>query len=208
MDATNLRFFLLCKEYRAQINLELASKLIWKYIPVREEIQLKVEAFAHEYFYGKKPLGVHFRGTDKASEAPRVSWEYAKRAIANYLATHDEIGCLFVSSDEPPFIDYIKKEFGSMAVCDFDDVEKSRNGEAIHMSNAGGNNYYKGEEALINCLLLARCHALIKTASLFSAWASVFNPHLPVILLNKPYEGALWFPETEVSRKSMNEYLP
>jgi hypothetical protein len=61
-------------------------------------------------------------------------------------------------------------------------------------------NRIKAREALVNCLLLARCRALIRTASFLSGWASVFNPELSVIMLNRPYQEALWFPDREVLR--------
>jgi hypothetical protein len=49
----------------------------------------------------------------------------------------------------------------------------------------GEGNYRKGEEALINCLLLSRCCALIRTTSFLSAWASIFNPALPIVFAER-----------------------
>ena len=47
----------------------------------------------------------------------------------------------------------------------------------------------------MNCLILSRCAALLKTASILSGWSKLFNPALPVVMLNRPPEENLWFPE-------------
>jgi hypothetical protein len=65
----------------------------------------------------------------------------------------------------------------------------------FYQRDLGEGNYRKGEEALINCLLLSRCSALIRTTSFLSAWASIFNPALPIVLLNAPYAKSPWYPE-------------
>ena len=41
----------------------------------------------------------------------------------------------------------------------------------------------------MNALLLAKCGVLIRTTSFLSAWASLFNPELKVILLNNSHLG-------------------
>jgi hypothetical protein len=49
---------------------------------------------------------------------------------------------------------------------------------------------------------------LIRTTSFLSAWASIFNPGLKVILLNKPYPNKFWFPESEIFGRRDTEYFP
>jgi hypothetical protein len=49
---------------------------------------------------------------------------------------------------------------------------------------------------------------VIRTTSTLSAWASLFNPEIKVILLNKPYQNNLWYPENEIMKKPDTEYLP
>jgi hypothetical protein len=51
-----------------------------------------------------------------------------------------------------------------------------------------------GREALVTCLLLARCGFLLKTASYLSAWAKIFNPSLDVLLIS-PTLGTGFFPD-------------
>lgn len=65
-----------------------------------------------------------------------------------------------------------------------------------------GGGYEKGEDTFVNALLLSKCSTLIRTTSLLSAWASVFHPDLKVILLNRPYDNRLFYPETVIPEKA------
>lgn len=113
---------------------------------------------------------------------------------------------LFISSDDPAFVDWFAKAAdGKLAVVIHPDEERSRNGLAIHY-DPSGNKYRKGFEALVNCLLLSRCNALLRTSSFLSAWSSIFRPELPVTLLNEPYANACWFPDNELLKRSDNRY--
>ncbi len=181
----------------SRLTLEHGSMLFHRYMPVRQEIIDEVEEFCAAHFEGRSVLGVHFRGTDKQNEAPRVSPEQCRHAISRYLTDHPEVERLFVASDESEFIRFIQAEFGSVRVC-FCNDQRSEGTLAVHNPAYGGDNYKKGREAVVNCMLLSRCTALIRTASTLSGWASVFNPSLPVILLNRPYPGRLFFPDREV----------
>ncbi len=183
------------------MDLESINRLVNKYMKVKLDIQNYVDSFTARYFFGKKILGVHYRGTDKI-EAPRVSWEQCAGAIKDYLKANSGIDALFIASDEKQFIEFIQREFKDLEVISHDDTELSSSGEAIHTS-ASGDKYMKGKEALINCLILSRCDALIKTASFLSAWACVFNPHLPVIMLNQAYAEHQRFLEREIIKKSV-----
>jgi len=66
----------------------------------------------------------------------------------------------------------------------------------------------KGEDTLVNALLPSKCSTLIRTTSMLSACASFCNPDLKVILLNKPYDNRLIYPENEILRKPDTGYLP
>ncbi len=189
-------------------SIEVAAELRRKYLPVKTEITKKVEIFVARRMLGRTTLGVHFRGTDKKGEAERVSWERVQQTIENYLRRNPAIDCLFVASDEAPFINFIEQAFPNLLVISHDDRFRSATNRPFHMDDHGEDNYGKGEEALMNCLLLSRCSALIRTTSFLSAWASIFNPDLPIILLNRPYDSFLWFPERLLIPRSMDEYLP
>ena len=186
--------------YMRGMTLEHASMLVKRHMRVRQEVVDAVERFWRAHFDGGVVLGVHFRGTDK-HEAPRVSYEHCAQAITRFLNHHPEVDRIFVASDESPFVQFMRKEFRSIPVS-FCDDQRSDGTLAVHHRDFGGDNYEKGREALVNCLLLARCSVLIRTASALSGWASVFNPQLRVIMLNRPYPQCLWFPDKLVIAKA------
>ena len=77
------------------------------------------------------------------------------------------------------------------------DVYKAEKGMAIQY-RGDGNNFIKGEEALINCLLLSKCNMLIKNSSFLSAWSKVFEPTLPVVMIYRDSPESQWFPERDL----------
>jgi hypothetical protein len=77
-----------------------------------------------------------------------------------------------------------------------------------HNYKTESGDYEKGENAMVNALLLSKCETLIRTTSLLSAWASLFNPQLKFILLNKAYDNRTWYPETEIIMQASTEYCP
>jgi hypothetical protein len=188
--------------------IERGAALRAKYLPVRPEITQKVQSFVAANMAGRNVLGVHFRGTDKTLEAPRVEREVIQQTIGRFLQKNLSIDCLFVASDEASFIPYIRDAFPALPVVSHDDMFRSTTMQNFYQQDLGEGNYRKGEEALINCLLLSSCSALIRTTSFLSAWASIFNPALPIVLLNAPYAKSLWYPEKLLIPRSLAGYGP
>jgi hypothetical protein len=188
--------------------IERGAALRGKYLPVKAEITQKVESFVAANMAGRHVLGVHFRGTDKTIEAPRVDREVVQQTIREFLEKNPNIDCLFVASDEASFIPYVRDAFPALPVVSHDDVFRSSTTQNFYQQDLGEGNYIKGEEALINCLLLSRCSTLIRTTSFLSAWASIFNPELPIVLLNEPYAKSLWYPEKRLIPRSLPGYGP
>lgn len=191
-----------------RMNLEYANQLLWSYLTIKSELMEYVDSYAERQFSNKTVLGIHYRGTDKKSEAKPVTRKFVAATISNYIDANPHVDTLFVASDEGDFIEWIGQEFKHIDVLSHDDTIRSKNGIAIHVQPALGDNYIKGKEALVNSLLLAKCDALIRTSSFLSAWSSIFNPSLPVIMLNRPFDDKLWFPDALIAQKSLNEYLP
>lgn len=186
--------------YLREMSLQHAHALWQRYMHLDQEIAAHVELFAVQHFTGRCVLGVHYRGTDKGSEAPPVSREDCVGCVIRYLDAHPSIDLVFLSSDEAGFIDWFKQLVARVEIVVHDDQARSYDGRAVHTHSVPGNVNPRGREALVNCLLLARCNALIRTASFLSAWSSVFNPALPVVMLNRPYSNKLWFPDSEIVR--------
>lgn len=190
------------------LTVEQACRLIRGGLRVREDLQHHVDGFAARHFRGRHVIGLHFRGTDKSKEARRVSWEDCAATVENYRRAHPEAEAVFLSSDEAAFIDWMRDRLEDIEVIAHDDRERSRDGKAIHIDAARGDNGQKAREALINTLLLSRCDVLIRSSSFMSAWSSLFRPDLPIIMLNAPFDGQCWFPDAELMTRSMKQYLP
>lgn len=195
------------ENYDPQLNLQLATELVQKYIGIKRHVLEKVDYFFQSHLGNRVVLGIHYRGTDKCAEAPPVPYSHCRKAIDDFLERNSEFDCLFVSSDEQGFVDFIEKQFqNTLPVFYHDDHERSRAKIAVHRSKSG-DRFRKAEEAVVNCLLLSKCRALIKTASFLSGWSKLFNPDLPVVLLNRPSEHQLWFPDRDLVAESPSHWM-
>ena len=192
------------KNYDDILDIELATYLINKYLVVEEDIINEVECFCHQYFANSKVLGVHFRGTDKIEESPVVPYDRVKRNINHYLKLFPETDSIFIASDDIIFIENMQKTPIGRPIIFRNDSFRSRDGKAIHGA-AHTDKYEINRDAIINCLILSRCNALLKTASTLSAWSKLFNPQLPVVMLNEPYYEHLWFPEKVLIGRNLFE---
>jgi hypothetical protein len=186
------------RDYDSLLNLEVGAYLVRKYIGIKELMRQKVTNFFDTNLGGKCVLGIHYRGTDKGAEAPPIAYPQFREAISRFLEQNQEFNALFVSSDEQRFVQRLEADFsGSLPVVYHADQERSLGEVPVHRSKAG-DGYRKAEEAIVNCLLLGQCDALLKNASYLSAWSKLFNPDLRVVFLNPPFADQLWFPERDL----------
>ncbi len=192
--------------YEPSMTIEHAHQLFTSSFQIKSNVEEYVNDFVTREFVPHNTIGLHFRGTDKKVEAESVDWSRCVQSVRKYASEHPETKKVFVSSDDALFLEWFSLQIeGDLTVVSHPDVERSRDGKPVH-GNAAGSGYTKGFEALVNCLLLSRCNALIRTASFLSGWSSVFNPNIPVTLLNEPFEQTRWFPDRELIRRSDNRY--
>jgi hypothetical protein len=188
------------KDYDHVLTVNHAKFLIAKYLIIKDEVICEVEHFWSKHCANKKVLGVHYRGTDKKQESSAVPYDKMMRNINYYLSLHPDTDIIFVASDDMNFIDNIRTTAVSRPVVYRNDSFRARDGNSIHKS-AATDKYAINRDAIVNCLLLSRCDALLKTASILSGWSKLFNPGLPVVVVNSPYEQ--WFPERELIRNNL-----
>jgi Nodulation protein Z (NodZ) len=156
--------------------------LIRRYIRPRQHIRDKVDAYVRNKFDAAYTVGVHYRGTDKFKDAPRVSYERVHAAVLDAAKSAEPVQIkIFVATDEQAFLDYMRKLFPDRLHCL--DMHRSIDGSPIDMLQ--GDNRRKGEDAVMDCLLLSRCRYLVRTASNLGLCATLFNPDIPVRLLNR-----------------------
>lgn len=167
------------------ISRDRAAELINKYIKLKLHMKNKIDYFISCNFK-EYTIGIHYRGTDKSSEARRVGFEEVKNEVIKVIGDRTNY-IIFVATDEQIFINYMKAQFGDKVV--YTSARRSTdNGTPIHHKDGKivPNRYQLGEEAVIDCYLLSRCDILIRTHSNLSSSAANINPTLPIINLNVP----------------------
>ncbi|SIT45418.1 conserved hypothetical protein [Paraburkholderia ribeironis] len=184
------------QRYETRLRLPSASELFFSHYRVAAPLEREVAAICHTLGIGKTTLGVHFRGTDKRLEAVPVPWQEFCRQVEATLADHPQLKTIFVSSDEPAFLDYFTAWPFRKPVKVAPAKLLARAGLPVHFSGYAGLEI--GREALVSSLLLANCGFLVKTPSYLSAWSKIFNPSLPVKLVSPPRLDAFWFPDSRL----------
>jgi hypothetical protein len=174
-----------CDAFRAKSALPRseALALVEKYIRIQPYIQKKADSFMEEHFLEAYTIGVHYRGTDKWSEAARVDYNTVITAVRDQIP-EGKPHQIFVATDEKLFLQAMEQAFPSQIIAR--DVCRSTNEIGIHFSDHDG--YQLGEEALIDSILLSKCAVLIRTSSNLSLWSTYFQPDIPVILLSERYQ--------------------
>ncbi len=161
-----------------------AHRLIGKYIKLHAHVEEKINKFVKKQFRGYT-IGIHYRGTDKISEAPRMPYEYVD---AKLQETMQRLGhqryTIFVATDEGDFIRYMLTRYGDK-ICFLHQALRSFDGQPLHVTTS--QKYKHGEDAVLDCLLLSKTDLLIRTSSNLSKCSTYFNPHLEVIELNQRY---------------------
>jgi hypothetical protein len=192
------------RNYDQVLTISLAHYLINKYLVVREDVLSEVEDFCRRHFANSRVLGVHYRGTDKVRESPFVSYDSVIRNIDRYLELYPATDCIFVATDDERFLDHLRNAALGRTIVWRDDSFRSKDGSSIHESPTTDKQAIN-RDAIVNCLILSRCEALLKTASILSGWSKLFNPRLPVVILNRPPDEHLWFPERVLIEENLFE---
>ncbi|MGF6573251.1 hypothetical protein ABH945_005372 [Paraburkholderia sp. GAS333] len=184
------------QRYEARLRLGSASELFFSHYRLAPHIEAEVDAICAALDINTRTLGVHFRGTDKALEAIPVSWSNFCRQVDATLTDNPHLANVFVSSDEPAFLDYFAAWPFRKPVRIAPAKLLARGNTPVHFSGYPGLEI--GREALVSSLLLSRCGFLIKTPSYLSAWSKIFNPSLPIKLVSPPRQDAFWFPDSRI----------
>ncbi len=174
------------------------------YYQIKSTFVEEARSFHRKELKGLPALGVHFRGTDKVSEATELKPDEVVASILEVMRIHREIKCIFLSTDAEHMISYCRQKLPQFEVVVRQDEVRSSDEVAVHCKMVG-RPYEKGKDAIMNCIILSQCAVLLKSMSHLSGWSKVFNPDLKVYLMNRPDKnGVIWlgFPEEEMVRES------
>ena len=178
---------ILPREYSTRLTM---NRLINKYVKIKPEINKKVEIKIKEL--KQNPLGVHIRMTDKINcvshGEPRsgipVSIDLYKKHINKKLEERDSK--IFLATDDESVLNEMKIEYGDKVITT--NSIRSAGTKSIH-HHLSGSNRLKGEQVLIDCLVLSRCKHIIKGISNVALCAMFWNLDLTCDNLNSIYNG-------------------
>lgn len=168
-------------------NREKAHRIIQKYICLKPHITDLLDSTAEEIFGNHHVLGIHMRGTDKGTAdsatqlmkiiPPKKYFPYIDQYIKKQPACK-----IFVATDQVQFVNSMQKRYGNRILSL--DASRSRHSINTFKQRKRDSGYKKGEEVLLDCLLLSRCSFLLKCCSAVGEFAIYFNPELRCIDMN------------------------
>lgn len=166
-----------------------AQRLIKKYIRVKKELLDEVDDFVAQHFNGHQVIAAHIRGTDKgsASDVEYISKIiYPKQYFPHidaYVREHPG-SKIFLATDQAQFVEEMQAQYPGRILTQSTIFSSS---QVNSFQKEDRNNYQKGKEVLLDCLLLSRCHQMLKCASAVGEYALYFNADLRGIDLNELY---------------------
>jgi hypothetical protein len=134
--------------FGTDVNINAAARTFQKFICPKPHVVKKVDDFWKGLDANDAVVGIHFRGTDKSTEAPRVSWNHYLEVLERYLRSRPDIRAVFVASDEKAFIDFMARSVKDRPVYWRDDHYRSSDGRPVHTQVGKVGGYEKGEDAL------------------------------------------------------------
>lgn len=154
---------------------ELGRQYLRRYVRLKPQMQAKADALAQRLLTARYTFGVHIRGTDFHYADPTYPQEYfdAIHEKARTLGLSDF--AVFLATDQTQFVEAFEREFPGRVLTS--EAARSRNDVAPFML-PHVRPLKKGEDVLLDILLLSRCRFLFKSASAVGEYALWFNPEL------------------------------
>lgn len=193
-------------EHDIPFSIKDGRDVLRRHFAICEPLARQLEAFKQKHFRGDFIVGLHYRGTDKIIEAPRIAYKDAVETARRTLRAVASSGVpvvLFVASDEAQFVKHVKAELAEFRVVMVEETLRSANAAPLHQS--GGEGLRKAQEALLDALLLGESDVLIKTASGLSGWAPILGKEMPIIILSESFERCACYPDSEIAKHAFVE---
>jgi hypothetical protein len=183
-------------KFAQHLSLSEANQLFWTYFPPKAIITDKVDAVLANVPNRKFDLSIHYRGTDKALEAPLVRFEVYEKAILDYQAGSGNIKAIFLATDDSDFEAFVKQRFPETSFTTYNLGSSINTLRGRHFSDMSPGD--KAIESLVNMFLLAAAPTCIRGVSYMSAISKILNPTLQTVTLNRTHWGSSGFPEQEI----------
>lgn len=166
-----------------------ARRLLARYVRPKPHILAKVDAFWRAELAGHDVLGVHMRGSDKgAADAsarlsrivePEEYFPHIDRFIGETATPR-----IFLATEQAQFVARTRARYGERVVARAVTRTDTFGGASNPFQARTGSGYLRGEEVLVDCLLLARSRRLLRCTSAVGEYAVYFNEGLESLDLN------------------------
>jgi len=187
-----------------------AGCLVLKKFSLPEPLLEFANDFAARNFKDRFVIGLHYRGTDKGTEAPTVSPQEAfktLRSAVELLSGHLSSGpVIFLATDSIDFHTLALREFADLEIVTQTGITRSSGSVGVHaLKDKDGR--AAAREAMLDCYFLGRAHLLIKSCSALSAWSALLGRKAPVVFMNRPFDGTNFYPDSALlnTARSPNE---
>ena len=165
-----------------------ANRVIVKYVRILPRVLDVAQTFytARILSKGARPLlGLHIRGTDKIRNVGgRVVPPNEYLPLVDMFLRRHEDALIYLATDSPKFLKQMQAQHGERLIV-YDALRSQRNAFA---DTSLSDNYKKGEDALVEALMLSCTNFLVKPASALSEFALYFNPDLHNHTIEVQYE--------------------
>jgi hypothetical protein len=138
-------------------------------------------------------IGVHYRGHDKH----KVGWDSNPVTpddfliiITQFYKERPELRRIFLATDDEAFHEFLKRNI-PLDVVNLGAVGFHKDPSSLQRLGA-----LKADRAMLDCVLLSRCGAVLLTQSALSAFAKVLNPDLEIYRVgaSKLFHNTPYFP--------------
>ena len=154
---------------------QLGREFVEKYIRPKKDILEKVERLRNDLIGDRYMFGVHIRGTDFSYARPTKLNEYFSGIEHKVAELELSDWGIFLATDQKQFVTAFEQHFPNRVVtCD---VLRSSSDVAPFMRK-DVSPYKKGEDVLLDILLLSKCQYLFKSVSAVGEYAMWFNRSL------------------------------
>lgn len=138
--------------------------IIKKYIHIKPTIQSKLDAFIAKNWQKQFVIGVEYYNEGSISSSyEKIMSEVESKVQA--IEKEKKSYRIFLVTNEPKLLNTLQKKFSEkLTILDSASIERDP--------------YSDGEEAILQCLLLAKCDLFIAADSILSACVYCFNPSL------------------------------
>jgi hypothetical protein len=121
-------------------------------------------------------LGIHYRGNDKQTalwDTNPVSHDDYLSLIRHFCQERPEFKRIFLATDDANFYQYLKRNI-TLEVVNFGDVGFHKDRISPQLADV------KTDRAMLDCVTLSRCGAVLLTSSALPSFAKILNPNLEI----------------------------